>query len=332
MTTTPRFRPFFCLLAILGLLAGCTSSTTTSPPAVSTIQAVTSSGPSVSAPTTSAAATSETNARRTSGAPRTTAGAPTTSPAQCPLPTTGFDCDFQRRIVATQRYIATRPGTVGIVLRDRITGAVWRNQYASTPVWTASTIKLAMTVDLYTRSRAGLITLSDQDRTLIQEMLHSSDDNAADTLWFRYAGTSHFDYNNRFPLYGLTSLVPQRGFTNYFPYWGFQKCTPNDLDRLMDYVLTKLDASDRRYIVDQLQHVATDQQWGVWGSGPAAKPGNKDGWSLEQSGWVLNSIGFVGPNQRYTLAVMNSLNGRGGYDDGTTTDSHVAALLFSGRF
>src|SRR5215469_12398635 len=42
-------------------------------------------------------------------------------PGQCPFPQSGFDCDFQRRFAAVQSYIAGRPGTVGIVVRDRQT-------------------------------------------------------------------------------------------------------------------------------------------------------------------------------------------------------------------
>lgn len=255
--------------------------------------------------------------------------APTTAP--CPAEGSGFDCDFRRRFAAVEAYVATRPGTVGIVVRDRRTGAVWRNQYANTPVWTASTIKLAMTVDLFLRDRAGLINLTSADRELIRRMLHSSDDNAADSLWFKYAGADHMTFNNDFTKYGMTSLEPKRGYTHYFPYWGFQKCTPDDLDRLVDYVLTDLPAGTRDYIVEQLMHVDPDQQWGVWGAGAAAQPGNKDGWSLEDTGWVMNSVGWVGPGQRYTLAVMNSLNGHGGYADGRVTDSEVAKLLFTGR-
>jgi hypothetical protein len=260
------------------------------------------------------------------------AATPTSAdPARCPYPRSGFDCDFQRRFAAVRAYIARRPGTVGIVVRDRQTGAVWRNEYADTMVWTASTIKLAMTVDLFLRDRAGSISLTSSDRSLIQRMLHSSDDNAADTLWFKYAGSDHMTFNDDFRQYGLTSLSPKRGYTHYFPYWGFQKCTPNDLDRLVNYVLTKLPAETRDYIVDQLMHVDPDQQWGVWGAGPAARPGNKDGWSEEDTGWVMNSVGWVGPGQRYTLAVMNSLNRQGVYADGQATDDEVAKLLFTGR-
>jgi hypothetical protein len=254
---------------------------------------------------------------------------PTTAP--CPSAGSGFDCDFRRRFAAVEAYVATRPGTVGIVVRDRRTGAVWRNQYANTPVWTASTIKLAMTVDLFLRDRAGLVNLTTADRELIRRMLHSSDDNAADSLWFKYAGSDHMTFNNDFAKYGMTSLSPKRGYTHYFPYWGFQKCTPDDLDRLVDYVLTDLPTGTRDYIVEQLMRVDPDQQWGVWGAGAAAQPGNKDGWSKEDTGWVMNSVGWVGPDQRYTLAVMNSLNGHGDYADGRATDSEVAKLLFAGR-
>lgn len=257
----------------------------------------------------------------------TTPAAPTRT-GSCPYPQSGFDCSFQQRFVAVQAYLATRPGTVGIVVRDRQTGAVWRNQYADTMVWTASTIKLAMTIDLFRRDRAGTISLTSNDRALIQEMLHSSDDNAADALWAKYSGSDHMTFNNDFPAFGMTSLSPKSGYTNVFPYWGFQKCTPNDLDRLVNYLLSQVPSNTRDYIVNELENVDADQQWGVWGAGPAAQPGNKDGWSLEDTGWVMNSVGWVGPNQRYTLAVMNSLNGKGGYDDGRTTDSRVAELLF----
>lgn len=247
------------------------------------------------------------------------------------MPIAKFDCDMQARIITVHAYLRTRPGTVGIVLRDRQTGAIWSNEYAETMVWTASTIKLAMVVDLYTRQRDGQLTLTAQDKVQVQQMLNSSDDEAADALWFRYAGTDHLAYNNDFPNYGMTALTPQRGYTNFFPYWGFQECTPADLDHLLQYMLTELPATERDYLLDQLQHVAPNQQWGIWAAGPALQPGNKNGWSEEASGWVLNSVGFAGPAQRYTLAIMNSLNGQGGYDDGTLTDSTVATLLLSGR-
>jgi hypothetical protein len=270
------------------------------------------------------------SATGTTGAPTTAATAATAATqaaeADCPLPDSGFDCDFQRRLTAVQAYVRQRPGTVGIVMRDRQTGAVWRNENATKPVWTASTVKLGMTVDLLLRDRAGTISLTAADRALIRAMLHSSEDDAADVLWSRYGRDG---YATRFPRYGLTSITFVPGFQRY---WGYMKCTPDDLDRLVNYVLDKLPADLRDYVVGQLRAVAANQQWGVWGAGAAAGPGNKNGWSEENTGWVMNSVGFAGPAERYTLAVMNDLHGQGGYHDGLTTDTEVARLIFAGRF
>jgi hypothetical protein len=256
----------------------------------------------------------------------------TSSQAQRSCPDTGFDCDLQARFAEVEEYLADRPGTSGVVVRDLRTGATWRNGHAADLTWTASTIKLAMVVDLFTRARAGELSLSRQDLALIHAMLHSSDDRAADTLWYRYAGPDHLAFNDNFPTYGLTSLAPQEGFTDYHPYWGFQKCSTDDLDRLMTYVLTKLPPDERDYLVDEMRSVAPVQRWGVWGAGPAARPGNKDGWSEEEGGWVVNTVGFVGDDERYTLAIMNDLHGEAGYDAGRTTVTHTAELLFDGYF
>ena len=37
--------------------------------------------------------------------------------------------------------------------------------------------------------------------------------------------------------------------------------------------------------------------------------------------------GLAGPQQRCTLAIMNSLNGEGGYDDGVETTTRLAQIL-----
>ncbi|WP_434449825.1 tat pathway signal sequence [Lentzea sp. E54] len=243
------------------------------------------------------------------------------TPEVCPLPDSGFECGFQKRLKAAQDYAETRPGTVGFVLRDRKSGAIWRNDHAADLTWTASTIKLAMVVNLLERHRAGKIRLSNDDRRLMTAMLHSSDDDAADTLWQRYGPTT---FNAAFGKYGMTELVPQRGYASSFPYWGFEKCTANDLDRLINYVLDTVPAEDRAYIVGQMRSVGPAQQWGVWGP----DSGVKNGWSEEDGGWVMNSVGFVGPDERYTLAIMNDLRGEGGYDEGRATDTEITRILF----
>lgn len=240
-------------------------------------------------------------------------------------------CDAQQRVAAADAYLSTRPGSVGYVLRDRKTGAVYRNSHAGDMVWTASTIKLGMVVDLFARQSAGLLRLTDNDIALMGKMLHTSDNDAADTLWTRYGGPDHTIFNNDFPHFGMTRVQPQRGFGDMFPYWGFQKSTTDDLDQMVNYMLTRLRPNETAWIVGAMQNVDPIQQWGVWGAGPNMAPGNKDGWSDEQGGWVTNTVGFAGPGQRFTLAVMNALNGAGGNADGQATTTRLSQILLAGR-
>ena len=254
--------------------------------------------------------------------------APATPTPACPSAPAGFSCTMRLRIAAVERYLKHRPGMIGIVLRDRSTGAVWRNRYAGSQIYMASTSKLAMAVTLLLQNQAGVIHLSPGDRAVMYQMLHVSSDNAADDLWFKYGESFYTSY---FPRIGLTGAhyLPQAGVTG--PYWGEMTCTAEDESRVINYVLDRLPAPLRSYLVYQLRHVATVQHFGVWGAGPANHPGNKDGWSVEQPGWIIDSTGFAGPGARYTLAMMNSLEGEGGYHAGTNTVTQVAAILFQGH-
>ncbi|GAA4415906.1 serine hydrolase [Actinokineospora soli] len=269
------------------------------------------------------------------GTPSTPVEGPpvTSAPAlDCPFPESGFDCDFQRRFAAAQAYVDARPGSTALVVRDRDGDVVWRNEHAGDMVWTASTIKLAMAADLLVRDRAGEIALSAADRAAMDAMLFDSDDKAATELWMRYSGPDHTAFNDHFPGLGLVSLRPQPGYGRVYPYWGFQKTTADDLDRLLQHVLGSLDPRDRAYLVDRMRAVAPAQQWGLWGAGPSAEPGNKNGWADEDGGWVMHSIGFVGPDERFTAVILNDLRGEGGYAEGKETTTEAARLLFSGRF
>lgn len=233
------------------------------------------------------------------------------------------------RLAAASAYAATRPGTTGIVITDRRTGITLVNNYADTPVWTASTIKLGIAEDLLQRNRSGAIHLTPADRAEMHRMLNSSDDAATDQLWFRYAGADHEAFNRDLRGFGMTVLAPQRGFTNFYPYWGFQKDTPRDLANLVGYVLERAPAADRDYLVGEMRGVAADQRWGILALPGSLRPGNKNGWSDEQGGSVINTIGFAGDNQRFIVSIMNSLRGQGNQDDGRVTVSQVARDLLA---
>ncbi|MFI1917647.1 tat pathway signal sequence [Nocardia sp. NPDC020380] len=248
----------------------------------------------------------------------------------------GFDADLSNRIAAVDNYVAGRPGVTGYVVRDRVTGGMYRNANADTTFWTASTIKLAIAEDLLNRARVGAIQLGPDDRALMESMLATSNDDAADALWNKYSGIDRMAFENAFHANGMTGLTPYPPTTSVeqmklFPDWGFQKCAPADLDRLMDNVLNRMHPDDKAYLLDRMRKVDTNQHWGVWGAGASMSPGLKNGWSDEQGGWVVNSVGFAGPGERYTLAIMTDQGPNGSYTDGEETTTKVAQMLFAGR-
>ncbi len=228
------------------------------------------------------------------------------SPAPASSPSASASAASPPYLAAVESFIGKRPGYLGMEIRDRQTGRVWRAGATDHLVWTASTVKLGMAVSLLERSRAGQVTLDATARSQIADMLNWSSDNAADALWFRYGGDAFIP---RFQsVYGMRRLTFISGFQRY---WGHMKCTPDDLAALMSYILTTLNPTDRAYIVSAMRSVGPVQRWGVWGAGPSLRPGNKDGWSVEPDSdgmhWVTNTVGFLGPDERYIVAVMYQL-------------------------
>jgi hypothetical protein len=238
-----------------------------------------------------------------------------------------WPCDFTDRFAAAGAFIAGKPGFLGIVVRDRQTNAVWTAGRHDHLVWTASTIKLAMAIGLLERDRAGDISLDAKARKQIDDMLNFSSDDAATELWNRY-GKSEMVARFR-QVYGMAGLTFVPGFRQF---WGFMKCSADDLNHLMGYILDEADPADRGYLVGAMRGVAPVQQWGVWGAGPAWHPGTKDGWSVETDDgakhWVTNTVGFAGPDERYTVSVMYQLPPGIGSVAGGQTISDLVATVF----
>jgi len=279
---------------------------------------------------------SQHSALRPSSGSRSATATPTPSPKPtprvCAKIAPRFSCTMRNRIREVQRYARRLPGSIGIVLHDRTTGATWHNGNAATLYPAASTIKLAMMTDLLLRNRAGNIALSPEDRAEMFQALYTSNDDDATALWNQFEDSSFID---RIRDFGMGSTQ----FTSA-AFWGDVDTTPQDLSNLINYVLDKTPPKVRDYLVFRLQHVsAIDQQWGVWGAGPDNHPGNKDGWEQNPNGygvWITNTVGFAGPNQQYTLAIMYNLGsyretGDSGFNYGTNKLTQISAMLFQGH-
>ena len=250
---------------------------------------------------------------------------PSASAGQSAQP--GADAAQRQRFAAAAELLKGRPGTVGIIVRDRRTGEYWRAGVTDHPTWTASTIKLALVVGLLERARAGEITLDATAHQQLADILDFSSDNAATALWNRYGKDAQLPTFQQ--VYGMTGLTFVSGYPRT---WGHVKCTAEDLMRLVSYVLDRLDAADRAYVVNGMRHVGAIQQWGVWAAGPAQQPGTKDGWSIEPDAggkhWVTNAVGFAGPDERYAVAVMYQLPPGPGIDVGVHLVSDLVATVF----
>lgn len=245
-----------------------------------------------------------------------------------PTPACGvWGCVQERRFAAAAKLVGGAPGKLGITVLDRRTGALWNAGTVEHAAWASSTPKLALTVALLERDRAGTIELDATARGQIAAMLATSDDDSADALWDRYGGASLVPTFQR--AYGMSGLTFVTGFPRR---WGFLKCTPADLRRLMTYVLTRLHPADRGYVTGAMRDTGAIQHWGVWAAGAAQRPGGKDGWSVELDGgvkhWLTSSVGFAGPGARYVVAVMDDLPAGAGIGDGVHAVSDVVATVF----
>ncbi|MEV6924640.1 hypothetical protein AB0M46_09040 [Dactylosporangium sp. NPDC051485] len=227
-------------------------------------------------------------------------------------------------------FVQKQPGTFGIIVRDRVTGQVWKAGNTTATTWTASTIKLAIATDLLERNATKEIALDATDRANLDKALINSDNDAATALWNRYDGPGMLD---RFrSKYNMGSLAVIDG---YETFWRNLRCSTEDLQNLMAYVLEKLDPQGRTYLVTTLRKVASNQRWGVWAAGSGLKPGNKDGWAEKpvngKNVWMTHTVGFAGDGERYVVAAMYEQKPGGTLEKGAHAVSDAIAMYFGAK-
>ncbi len=253
---------------------------------------------------------------------------PSAGPSLTPSPGAGpGKSQNASREARAAAFVQQQPGTFGIVVRDRQTGAVWKAGNTTATTWTASTIKLAIAADLLERHRQGAIALDGTDRGNLDKALISSDNDAATALWSRYDGPGMLGrFQSRFGMRTLSVVAGQDTF------WRNLRCSAEDLQALMGYVLDRLDPADRAYLVKTLRNVASNQRWGVWAAGSGLTPGNKDGWAQKpvngRTVWVTHTVGFAGAGERYVVAAMYEQGASGTLGKGAHAVSDAVATYF----
>jgi Beta-lactamase enzyme family len=236
---------------------------------------------------------------------------------------------------AAASYLAGRAGTILAAVYDLRSGRTWHLGQGG-PQAEASIVKLDVLETLLSeRGQGGGTGLSASERTLAEQMIEDSDNDAATSLWYAVGGAAGIrSFNARA---GLTRTAPSScvvcpGFA--WPGWGLTTTTPDDQIALLRQLVTPsslLTRSAREYALSLMRDVTPSQRWGVSGGVPAqVVVALKNGWlPLRGAGgdWQINSIGWVsGGGRNYLMAVLSAGNPSEQY--GIDTIDQLAAVVW----
>ncbi len=245
-------------------------------------------------------------------------------------PVAEAEVDFQAGIDEATAFAASQGIEVSIAVIDReLDDEAVNGAAADTPIFGASLVKLFLADNLLQRQRAGEFALSAQDRSLLEAMLVSSDDAAADSLYSRFGGEAMVSEVAQ--RYRLPSVAP----TAEAGSWELTTMSARDVARYYDRFLTTLPTADRDYVVGLLRASTMiardgfDQFFGI----PTALPGLtlaiKQGWMCcPRDTSYLHTTGILGSDNRYTVAILSG--NPGVVESGFSTEllSQITALVF----
>ncbi|MFJ7073420.1 serine hydrolase [Streptomyces sp. NPDC098781] len=181
---------------------------------------------------------------------------------------------------------------------------------------TASISKLGILAALLLQAQDQQRDLTDAERQEAAEMIRSSDNAAADSLWEVIGQAEGLDAAHE--RLGLDSTRGGPGRS-----WGLTQTTATDQVRLLRAVFTHgpltspppprgLNPSSRAYIRELMAQIDEDQAWGVSAAGsPGSSWALKNGWIQRNTTgrWVINSTGQTTVHgHRYLVSVLSSGN------------------------
>ncbi|MGI9008766.1 MAG: serine hydrolase [Streptosporangiaceae bacterium] len=239
--------------------------------------------------------------------------------------------------VALAGYLASRHGTITAAVYDRNTGQTWV-YHPGVAEETASIVKVEILgAALRKAAQSGNTSptaLPQDQQALIPTMIENSDNTAATEMYAKVGGASGvktFDLAAGLHDTQPSSVTYIPGTT--LPGWGLTTTTARDevtLVRRFAYRNPLLSDADRAYGLSLMEHVESDQAWGVSGGVPGGTTvALKNGWlPLAGAGWQVNSIGWVdGHGRNYVLAVLTSHNPDEPY--GIDTITAIAAKMYA---
>ena len=294
------------------------------------VVAVFTLGGSGARPPRHGAAAAATEADSTSGPSAAATAATTSSPA--PRPAASHHDPLGS---AAASYVSSRDGVVLAAVYDLRTGQTWQFGQGQ-PQDEASVVKLDVLETLLAERGRGGTELSAGDRTLAEQMIEDSDNDAATSLWDEVGGAGGIRSFNTSA--GLADTVPSScvncpGFP--WPGWGLTTTIPGDQLTLLRTLVepnSLLTNPERSYALSLMENVTPDQRWGVSGGVPAqATVALKNGWlplNSANNNWQINSVGWIsGSGRDYLIAVLSTGNPTEQY--GIDTIDQLAAMVWN---
>ena len=266
-----------------------------------------------------------------------TATAATTASPQAPRPSASASVGGRHDPLGATAasYVSSRADVVLAAVYDLRTGQTWQLGQGQ-PQDEASVVKLDVLETLLAeRGRSGT-ELSASDRTLAEQMIEHSDNDAATSLWYEVGGPSSIrSFNSTVGLADTTpsSCVNCPGFP--WPGWGLTTTVPADQLTLLRALVepnSLLSSTERSYALSLMENVTPDQRWGVSGGVPAqATVALKNGWlplNSADNDWQINSVGWIsGSGRDYLMAVLTTGNPTEQY--GIDTIDQLAAMVWN---
>jgi beta-lactamase class A len=228
---------------------------------------------------------------------------------------------------ALDRYMATRAGNAGLVVRDNRNGGYyyWRPPLGRQ---THSVIKVLILMATLKVAQERDRDLTATQRSLASRMIRYSDNDATNAL-ITQVGVSAC--RRVAADLGMVNTVVLGGTVfRSSTWWGHSTSTPRDLVLMTNSLVlgSYLTAGRRRYARVLMGAVTSTQTWGLRDGLPAdVHVELKNGWGPRSDGYRLNGVGHVsGRGRSYQMAFMS--RSHNGYGYGQTTVDRLCRIVF----
>jgi hypothetical protein len=194
---------------------------------------------------------------------------------------------------------------------------------AQRPFPSASMVKLFLAEDVLRRARDGTLVLTPEDLGRLAEMIISSDDPAASSVWVRFGGEQAI--RAVADRYDLTDTAPPRRSGQ----WGETTTTARDLARFLSLLPVVAHPDDAARLMEWMASASAiaadgfDQQFGLFGV--PGRPAVKQGWMCCLGGYRhLHSVAVVGTQ---VVVLLSEVPRAVGYDQARSWLSAAGAAV-----